>query len=150
MCTWSQPLPCIAVPLCGSLRPVQHLPGSPSPSRWQRATPGTRSSFLPFLWMVPAAHGGTADPCRSWSLWPDGHASAHRAVFGQRTVIIGTWSQKARSTVCSGLRTTHKNNSCLSALFGKHGQDWGRNCIDNLVWQAVFSQLGICSGPISF
>lgn len=52
-------------------------------------------------------------------------------MFGQGTVIIGTWTQKARSRVFSGISTAYKNNSWFSALFGKHGQDWGRNSTDN-------------------
>lgn len=66
-------------------------------------------------------------------------------MFGQGTVIIGTWTQKARSRVFSGINTTHKNNSWFLALFGKCGQDWGRNSIDGLAYQTTLSHFYINS-----
>lgn len=45
--------------------------------------------------------------------------------------------------------STHKNNSSFSALFGKHGQDWGRDGTGNLVYQATPFQLYISGSPVS-
>ena len=51
--------------------------------------------------------------------------------MAKETVIIGTWTLKVRSRVCSDVNRTHENNPWLSALLEKHGQDWGRNSVDN-------------------
>ena len=51
--------------------------------------------------------------------------------MAKETVIIGTWTLKVRSRVFSDVNRTHENNPWLSALLEKHGQDWGRNSVDN-------------------
>lgn len=58
--------------------------------------------------------------------------SVHRVTVAKGTVIIGTWTLKVRSRMCSDVDRTHENNPWLSALFEKHGQDWGRNNVDSL------------------
>lgn len=58
--------------------------------------------------------------------------SVHRVTVAKGTVIIGTWTLKVRSRMCSDVNRAHENNPWLSALFEKHGQDWGRNNVDSL------------------
>lgn len=152
---WSQALPCLPASLQGSPRPVQPCtpsPRLPSPSQHKGLHLSPADHFPPpLLWTPPQLTGGQSASAL-FGRWDRLAAPQHAGQLGEGPVIIASRAQKARSSVCSGTNTTHKNSSWLSASLGKHGQAEGRGGVDNLAQKATFPPLSmpcvLCTRPV--